>query len=214
MAYRSGGMTLVELLVAMFLGALLLALLSNLLGNVRIGWQKAQDAAMSSNEEMTGVRLLLSSLAGALPPNPLEQGTWFRGAPDRLEFLSVPPEAEASRGPMKVRLYATSRPDGGKALIAETEPLRQPVSTQAMLVPTRWTVMDGLEAVTFGFADVQSGMWVEVASWNDPSRLPKLIRIDFLFMDKKIQPLQLTAAPRRNVSGRCSFDLVSLSCRV
>jgi len=210
------GMSLIELLVAMAVGALLMVLLNSVLSSTQSGWRRAKVSAAASDEHLAGAQFLFASISAALPPDPLDQNTWFHGTPDLIEFLAVPPAADAFRGPVIVRLYSKLMENGRKTLVVEMGAPGQKVlgqvgqgehSTDAM------TLFNGLESAKFEFFEQRSGLLQEVPSWNDQAKLPKLIRIDISFLDKNLRPMRLAISPRRTVSGRCIFDLISLGCR-
>lgn len=207
------GMTLVELLIAMVLSGLLMVLLTHVLQNIQHGWKKTEQAALVSDDLLAGVQYLFSALSGALAPDPNDQTTQFFGVRDRIEFMGAPAEAESSQGPRRMRLYVARQAEGSKALIAETVTRRPDDTARANGSKKVLTVLHDVESVAFSFSGMRNGQMHEEQSWSDPGRLPTLVRVDLVFANKNMEMLQLMIAPRRNVSGRCVFDLVSLSCR-
>lgn len=207
------GISLVELLIAIALGGLLTGLLTNVLGGVRTGWSRMQEAAATTGNQMGGVQFLFSSLSGAFMPDLRDPNTWFHGTRDRIEYLSAPPDAEKSRGRVKVKLYVADRESGSKALMAQIEPAVSPDAIgNKGLVKVIPLLMD-IETVAFSFSDMRDGQLSDVGQWDDARRLPKMVRVELVFAGKNIKPVHLMIAPRRSVSGACVFDMISLGCR-
>lgn len=209
---RPRGMSLIELLVAMSLGALLMMLLYSVLSSVQTGWHRSKALAASSSDELASAQFLFTTVSAALPPDPLDENTWFRGTSDQIEFLSAPPAAESWRGPVKIRLYSIPQELDRKALMMEMhasgEPPMSAHGARARII------LSNIKTVSFEFSDLHDGRMQDTTSWNAPEKLPKLIKINIVFMSARANPVRLAIAPRRSISGRCNFDLVSLSCRV
>lgn len=208
---RAKGMSLVELLVALMLGALLMGLLNAVLNNVQAGWRKATAIAIASTEELALAQFLFASVAAALPPEPLDKNTWFLGNAERIEFLAAGPAADAGSGPLRVLLYLLPQKDGRKALMVEMRPLTHPSGFIAGAAAH--VLADGLASLSFDFSEASGQRLSARTSWDDPRTLPQVIGVNIVFIAGRAKPLRLAMSPRRTVSGRCVFDLVSLSCR-
>lgn len=207
------GMSLIELLVAMVVGALLIALLNDVLHSVQSGWRKANVSAAASDAQLAGVQFLMASLSATFPPDPADQNTWFRGTNEQMEFLTVPPDADVFRGPVRVRLAIQAQTNGGKKLVVEMNSVNKNGTVEARSQPNVLYILGDLETVSFGFSGLRDDKLIEQVSWNDHNSLPKLIHLRFSFMDKNTRPLRLAIAPRRTISGQCQFDSISLQCR-
>lgn len=209
----ASGMSLVELLVAMALGALLMGLLTSVLSSVRDGWQRTEAAVAASAEESAGLRFLLTSLAVALAVDPRDSATRFIGLPDGVEFYGSPPDVDASLGPMRFRYFVQAQDNGKKSLMVEMQ--AAPGAPNGVRAGGRRVsrLLNGLQSVAFTYVARQGDILQEAAIWDRTEGLPNLVRIDISFADRKAKPLHLAVAPRRNISGLCQFDLVGLNCR-
>jgi prepilin-type N-terminal cleavage/methylation domain-containing protein len=205
------GMSLIELLVAMALGVLLMALLNSVLNSVQTGWGRTTAITTASTDELAAAQFLFAAVESALPPDPLDQSTWFHGAAERIEFLSTAPAADAARGPIKILLYSVPRKGMQRALVVEVR--AHPAPADSPQPSSARVLIDGLKSVSFVFSDASDQRSKELVTWSDPRTLPQEIGINIVFASGRARALNLAISPRRTISGRCVFDLLGLSCR-
>lgn len=210
---RVRGLTLVELLIAVALGGILAGLLSNVVQGIRVGWTRTQETARKIDTRQGGVQFLFSSLSSAIVPDPRHQSTWFHGSKSRIEYMSDPPEAEKGRGRVNVKLYVNQVENGRRALIAEMNFVDRHSAIGDASDERKIAVLKDVESVAFSFTGMRNEDTFDSARWEKPHALPRLVRIEIRFSEDRTDPMQLMIAPRRNVSGSCNFDLVSLACR-
>ncbi|MES2161407.1 MAG: prepilin-type N-terminal cleavage/methylation domain-containing protein [Pseudomonadota bacterium] len=204
---RQRGMSLVELLVAMALAALLMLLLNSVLSGVKDGWLRARAAARGNDQQLVALQLLRGALAGALPPDPHDARTRLQGGAQQLEWLAAPPQALAASGPLRLRLELQEQADGAKALMLSA------AADAPRAAPAPLRLVTGLASASFAYA-AEADDSAPAPSWTAPAVLPRLIWITLVFMDKNVPPLRLAIAPRRSLAARCQLDLISLNCRM
>lgn len=202
-----------ELLIAMVIGVMLLILLNSTLDSVQSGLRRIRLDAPRDSEKMTGIRFVSQALAQAFPPDPTDTHTQFIGTSDRLEFVTVPPEAQATRGPVKMRLYTKLQENGQKELLMEMDTVNPENGLGVNPHASATRLFGELTSVSFAYKDQTVASAADASTWNASDRLPALITLTLSFADKGKKPTVLAVMPRRSISGRCKFDLISLSCR-
>jgi general secretion pathway protein J len=210
------GFTLLELLVALSILALLLPLLFAGLRTGTLAW--SHTAVSSTDTMMAAQAFLRRQIEAAYPAHIFDQAggpgrTDFDGQATALEFLTPAPERNGSfarlhlttaRSSDRLNLTARWRLDLPAALIsARTE-------TESVLVENIAT----LELAYFGTLEADVGeppRWH--GAWIDPT-MPRLVRIRVKFPagDNRYWP-DLVVAPRIGVDTECVFDPVGLGCR-
>jgi len=193
------GFTLVEMLVALAVAALLVSLVY---GSIRVGQRsvRALDHQVEQFELMRigwqFVREAIAHAGPAVDPARDYSRTGFEGTADRLVFVAGMPSYVGIEGPMRISLGVVATPDGDQLLltrerldeqaaVAEEAPLEQAVLVESL---------QDLQIEYFG--QVERGApptWRTF--WDDQDRLPNLIRIRVLPADGPAWPL-LIAAPK------------------
>lgn len=156
------GFTLIELLVGLALTGLIMALIGAALPLAMSGGGRARVIA-DATTQLRAAQGLLRRQIGEMPPlmtlDGRRQKLLFSGAQGEMIFPAVPPGA-AGDGRAKPVTLSVHRSNGADALVyssgGETRELVQ-------------------GAVHIGFAYYGAGGWRD--SWNDPQRLPLLVRI-------------------------------------
>jgi len=193
------GFTLVEMLVALAVAALLVSLVY---GSIRVGQRSvgALDRQVENFELMRiGWQFVREAIAHAGPatdPARAYSRTGFEGTSDRLVFIASMPSYVGIEGPMRISLGALATPDGDQLLLTR-ERLEEDAAAAAQ-APLEQAVLvehlDGLQIEYFG--QVERGAppaWQ--GFWDDARRLPNLIRIQVRPADGPAWPL-LIAAPK------------------
>jgi general secretion pathway protein J len=192
----SAGFTLVELLVAITLLALLSVVL---FGGLRFGaraWESGGDSMERTGEIEAVQELLRRTLVEAVAPEPNDElsQTVFAGASNRLGFYAPMPRHAGTSG---LGRYALLLDESGQLLI-EWEPRRPERRLNAPIAGEPATILRNLRGLRISYYG--SGKPGEApawhAEWNDHS-LPLLIRIEVAFAeaDPRRWP-ELIVAPR------------------
>lgn len=177
-ARRESGLSLLELLVAMTILSLVVALAAGGLSFGRAAWERGADLGGARIEERAARKALARLVAGAEIIR-LRDGTrtprvLFDGGSDRLAFPAPPPTRLAATGLQYVQLERS--PDGALTLawtaIGATRPR---IDGSA----AREAVVDGVEALAFRYWGV--GPEGEPAAWRSEWRgrttLPEMVEI-------------------------------------
>jgi prepilin-type N-terminal cleavage/methylation domain-containing protein len=170
------GFTLVEMLIALVLLAMLTVVLLRSLEGVRQWQATLQQAGTGQTLEPTlaYVRRSLSELR-PLRISPADTQL-IEAAPQRLSFVTSHAPFGDYRGPTRVTWEIV--PAAGQAGIFELNEVRQrhrPGSQPAMQGAVRTRLLGGLGASSFAFADAK-GAWA--TTWNVPLRVPALVRLE------------------------------------
>jgi general secretion pathway protein J len=218
-AYTSRGFTLVELMIGLGLLGLIMALLfSGLQLAVR-----SSDSAAAAGDRANRIRLvqalLLRELAAVYPyrwKNTADHNLAFVGAGNNLKFVSsTPPRAGQGGLNMVELLVATGDADRGMRLSMRRKiPGRELRNFDPLENEESMVLIDGLEEATFEFfgSDTPGGKPSWRGKWEDPQRLPRLVRISLRSTGVPAWP-DVVVALRVNENAGCSaWDPVNERC--
>ena len=176
------GFTLIEMLVALSISALLVSLVY---GAVRIGQRSA--TAMNTQTENTeimriGWQFLHDAVTRARPVSALDtpdDHTGFKGTPDGLRFVADMPAYVGLGGLTRIRL-TTERTHSGRQLLLTRQRFDRLSSTTAAPDEIESAVLvdelDRLRIAYFGKSTPDaSPAWH--SDWTDPEHLPNLVSI-------------------------------------
>lgn len=209
------GFTLVELLIALAVTALLsIGLYEGLRLGIH-GWNSA-DAHASGADSLAQLRgFLQRELEQAYPAysadDPPQAHIDFTGGPDRLSFTGPAPASLLAGGLAHIGLMAEPAADG---LRLELE--AQPVRDSASRTTARDELLDGVAGLSFAYFGEDRPE--DAPSWHDRWEgrrvLPRLVRIRLTFPsgDPRVWP-DLVVAPRLSVDAGCVFDPQLRYCR-
>ena len=195
-----GGFTLVELLVAITLVALITTLL---FGGLRFGTRAAAAVAVrvDRSAEIVGVyNFMQNELADArlLPPtnDPAQQTQSFDGEPDSISFVTIPPAYLALGGYHRLRM-TTAGSGAARSVIVAWEQVPRGIWPEQALTLHPSLLLDkvaSLEFAYFGVAEANHPPeWQD--HWTDRTDLPQLIRLRITLADGWQAP-DLIVAPR------------------
>lgn len=196
---RSGGFTLLELLVAMAVLGLLTVVLS---GSLRFGlraWETGQRASDALETASTVQPLLRRQIEQAYPllARTGEPAVVFEGGRQRLRFLTLLPERAGGGGLADVALsYRADAAGGGRLEMAW-----QPLGERERPAASR-TLFDGVDALDFAYygGERRTGTAEWRETWEDAGFLPALVRLRVRFRDGRAWP-DLVAAPAVTVDS-------------
>ena len=173
---RPTGFTLLELLLALGIVALLLVIVS---GGLRVGltaWQRGEERAAKLDRARSLAVLLEHGLAGAFPyrvttETGSEPRILFDGRPDRLTFATLSPPLPM--GPTTAfSAVRVSADDGGLALRQQVLPNRVVLDRlDPMLVDAHTT------AVRFRYLGLEPEAWQEAWDITKEETLPRAVEI-------------------------------------
>jgi general secretion pathway protein J len=170
------GLTLVEMIVALALGALVVAFLAQGTGLLRAFTHVADTVA--AQDEVLAVRdHLRRTLASTMTGGSGTQRTVLAGIGDTVVFTVPGDRLLETGGPVRITLAAVV--EGHRLSLAET---RAPVEGDEGRTRTR-RLVEGAAAVSFSFFGALSGDAAPTWSpeWTDPGSSPQLVRIDVRF---------------------------------
>lgn len=187
---RSGqsGMTLMELVVALALLALIVGSLAAALGT-GITASASVDARAQGDETLRGAHTTLRRYVGQARPLKWRAGTReqvaFAGDAQSLGFTAIMPPWPGSGGLYRVRVGLEDRP-GGLALVLRRAPTAGERQDYDLAdAPDVAVLATGVAAIRFsyfGWDDAtRAGAWRQ--DWRGQRSLPKLVRLDLQFRD-------------------------------
>lgn len=175
------GFTLIEMLVAISVAALLVSLVY---GAIRVGQRSAHALSAQAEESeimLIGWRFLHDAVTRSRPlGDPLDttNQTGFRGTSDSLEFVAEVPAYVGIGGTMRIRLDIEADIDGEQLVLSreryDKSPLAQgaPAIEQAVLIEN----LERLQISYLGqISDDGGPAWQ--SHWAHPRLLPNLVRI-------------------------------------
>jgi len=187
---RQAGFTLLELLVAMTLMALVAAGLSS---GIHFGtrvWERTE-AGRQAGSERQATRLLLQRTLQRLIPQSLSQEateTTILFAGDRTVLRFIGPAPAESAPPGLYRMEFALVPAGpGQALVFRW----QPYAGEPLLGPfdaaDRRVLLHGLDTAAFTYFGSREEGWL--SAWGQRVDLPRLVRLDYVAPDERAQTL-------------------------
>ena len=194
-ARKPAGFTLLELLVAV---ALLALLMTMLFSGLRLGTHQIErrSARLERASRVALVQNFLRNQLGDARPLTVapsgDDAVVFDGRADELAFVGVAPES-AVRGGLQLFAVGLAHEHGGAGELL----LRARFYRDAADGFRRTVLLDQVESVTFAYfgstAPNQPPRWH--ATWHDMTSLPTLVRLSVTFADGDRMP-DLVIAPR------------------
>ena len=197
--WRSSGMTLIEVMVAL---ALLSMLCVGMLSTFRLGMQahaRVLGADKSYWDIATTQRFLRHALESSYPPK-------LEGRGDHVSFIAPMPGADGGSGQYRYEIAVTTR-GAHRDLIVRSQ------GTRAVTVGAREEVLiSQIQSIEWAYLGNEAPVWRE--TWSDERELPAMIRLRVVFPngDSRRWP-DMLVEPRINAAAACEFDVVAQSCR-
>ena len=181
-----GGFTLVELIVA-------LAILALIAGSVTMGirlasasMERGEAVAREAARQRAAVGIVERAIRSVDPlPIPVEDNTtfFFAGEGKRIRFLTALPPSGVSGGGLRLIAFFEQGGAGGGLAMATAAPFRAEKAGS-------WEGTDGARILVRGASDVsftysggpdQEGNWEWLPSWDpkETGRLPAAVRVEF-----------------------------------
>ncbi|HEY2069686.1 MAG TPA: prepilin-type N-terminal cleavage/methylation domain-containing protein [Rhizomicrobium sp.] len=205
---KDAGFTLMELLIAMTL----LALLSLVLfGGFRFGtraWDRSESASAGGNEIRRAQDFIAHALTGAYPElqnadlhNP---HIFFDGRPQQVTFLTE----DSQNGGLSVMLLARQ---GNNLVLSETPELARDPARQTRQRRLLTDVAD-FSLAYFGAARKnEPPRWYP--AWRNTERLPELVRVHASLSRRGPSWTDLVVAPRIAGDVDCDYDPLTKFCK-
>jgi len=162
---RQRGFTLVEVLIALALFGLMIAMVFGVLSVGARSWEAAEPRAAALDDRLALGRFLRHQLAAALAW-PDGDGPPLTGSEERLRFIAFPPLVIGLRGPQRFEIYQER-----DRLEVEVSPLDGEVP-EGEAEMRRLTLLTGVKQVRFRYFDGED--WTD--HW-DEKRLPRLVEV-------------------------------------
>jgi general secretion pathway protein J len=207
---RERGFTLIEVTIALVLLALMASTLYGSLSLAGTSWDRGEAKAQQTNEMRLTEDFLRRTLGAQHPlrlQKVLEKPLYFAGTRDSLSYAAALP-GRAGAGMYYFQVALTPYADSSRLTLSRVIP-----DYAATSLPTFGSdlsvLAEGIGEVRFGYfgrdpgsADIVPPTWRE--RWDDPQRLPDLIRID-------VQPVRGAPWPTLIIEPRLSPEVGCLS---
>lgn len=188
------GFTLLELLLALSIVAVLMVIVS---GGLRIGlaaWQRGEARTTKLDRDRSLIVLLEGALAGAFPyrvaPGDAEQPRLlFDGQPDRLTFATLSPPLPTA-APAAFSVVSLAADAAGLTLRQQILPSPVPLDRlEPMLVDARTT------ALRFRYLGEEPESWEDVWDLTQEDSLPRAVEITLVTGTGPRRTLQIFTVP-------------------
>lgn len=207
MLRRPQGFTLIELTVALVLVALIGSVLYGSLSLAGDSWNRGEAKVQRINEMRSTEDFLRRTLTSQHPlrfKKVVEKPLYFLGTRDALSYAAALP-GRAGGGMYYFRLTAAA--DQGRLVLARVIPDYAALTLPDFGNAETTVLAEGVSAVRFGYfgrdpgsADAVAPTWRD--RWDDPQRLPDLIRVDVTAADGTPWPT-LVVEPRIAMEAGC-----------
>jgi general secretion pathway protein J len=182
---RAAGFTLVELLIALSLLALMSGLLYGTLSLSATSWDRGEAKATQAGDMRLTEEFLRQSLTAQHPlrlHKVADQPLYFQGTRDSLAFAGVMP-GRAGGGIYYFRLAVKSYDDKSRLTLARVIPDYAATTLPDFSGADESVLAEGIAGVTFGYfgRDPDSDPANPATCrdhWDDPQTLPLMIRVD------------------------------------
>ena len=184
---RDHGFTLLELIIAMMLLALMSSLLFGTLSLSANSWDRGEAKAVQVSDMRLTEEFLRQTLTAQHPlrfHKVADQPMYFKGDRDTLAFAGVLP-GRAGGGLYYFRLAVTPNGDTSRLTLARVVPDTAATSAPGFDGADQSVLADGIAEVRFGYFgrdpdsnDANAASWRD--HWEDPQILPLMIRVDVI----------------------------------
>lgn len=197
------GFTLIEVLVSLVLLALVLGLLSGVVGFARGTWEASARLDRESGYDVAG-NFLRARLGEAIPMfEPTEAGAVrvaFKGTGESLSFVAASPNGPAGAGLYRFSLEGSAGAGGRKALLVKVAPY-QPRETGDARAETH-VLAENVKSVSFRYFGRKerraAPIWDD--AWTRNDAVPDLVEMTISHDDRKTPSVLLVELRLRNRS--------------
>jgi general secretion pathway protein J len=182
---RIAGFTLIELMVALLLLALMSSVLYGSLSLSATSWDRGEAKAEQAGDMRQTTEFLRQALAAEHPMRlhkAVDQPLLFAGASDSLAFAAATP-GRVGGGIYYFRIALASSGESSKLLLSRTIPDYSALKAPSFDAADASVLADGVAQLKFSYfgRDADANDAVEPTwrdRWDDPQILPLLIRMD------------------------------------
>ena len=173
---RHGGFTLLEVLLALSIGAALLVIMFGAVRAGLVAWGRGEARAMALEHSRSREQMLARAVAGAYPYKGAlagggPAGIIFDGAPDRLTFVTVAPPIPTPI-PIAFTFMSVSRHEQGLAVRQLALPNVEPLDRVPAVV-----VDSTVTAIRFRYLGEEPDSWSDRWSMGKEDSLPRAVEI-------------------------------------
>ena len=216
-ANRARGFTLLELMIGLALLGLIMTLIFAGLQLTIRGWDSAEESGERANRIRLVQTLLLRELAAVYPyrwKNSAEMNLAFAGAADSLRFVSSTPPRAGQGGLNLVELVLAKSDQGVQLRMRRQIPTREQRDFDRLKDEDGVVLLDRLESAAFEYfgSDTPPGKPTWRDSWEDPQRLPRLVRISLRSKAAAAWPDVVVALRVSENAGCGGWDAVNERC--
>ena len=216
-ARSARGFTLLELMIGLALLGLIMSLIFAGLQLTIRGWDSADSSGERANRIRLVQGLLARELAGVFPyrwKNTADMNIAFVGTGESLRFVSSTPARAGPGGMNLVELLFTRSPQGLRLLMRRQIPAREQRDFDRLEGEESVVLLEGLEGAAFEFfgSDNAAGKPSWRDRWEDPQRLPRLVRVTLRSKDLPPWPEVIVALRVDELAGCSGWDTVNERC--
>jgi len=209
------GFTLLELIVAVAILALLAVPMTNSVQRGVAIWQTSHDSVTVSEQVILRRNRIAGWLRAAYPFVPGRTSGAVRyplvGNQDAMQFLTALHPDTTNNTFYVAHLELANDPSASEA---SARMLSLSVATDYESAATfgeTSILASGIETAKFTYLGMESGDWLE--AWENKANLPRAVKISVTFFDKKKVWPELVVALLTEEWAHCAYDSISLQCR-
>jgi general secretion pathway protein J len=216
-ARRARGFTLLELMIGLgLLGLIMILIFAGMQLTFR-GWDTAEAASEKANRMRLVQALLARELAAVFPyrwKTSVDMKLAFVGAADSLRFVSSTPPRAGQRGLNLVELFLDRSGRDVRLLMRRQIPAREQRDFEPLEHEDSVVLLDHLEGAAFEFfgSDTPAGKSSWRDRWEDPQRLPRLVRVSLRSQGSPPWPDVVVALQVNERAGCSGWDEVNERC--
>ena len=215
---RDGGFTLIEVMIGLALLGLILSLLFAGLRFAGRGSDAVETASERANRMRIADGLLRRELAAVYPYRWKKTADFrlaFDGAHDAIRFVSgtAPRAGQGGLQMVELRLDETEA-EGRRLTMRRRIPDPEQRDFDGLEKADEMVLLEGLEDAAFQYygADTPTGRPSWRDKWEDPQRLPRLVRIRLQFADSAAWPEMVVALRVNEWAGCLAWDIFNERC--